>query len=667
MSYGKIFYGSADGVDVALWLKNYAGNGYELKLTEARIRWTGADNGIHELISTSRGMATFVLELAVHKSFALSVVKKQERDYVLQIGDWYGTVLQDQCQFYDSYLWFFEVHAVDGLAENRAISAEVPIQVATLAYWTWHLLKKVANDMRPLKVRAACNLVAANAFGTQTFFNTAIFGSNGWAGKFSNDGKFEWTTAHSALKQICYSLGLRLFYADDYYYFVQLDKFSKSSLEFAEFTNPTALDTSSFTIVEPDRKVYPVRLSGGTFSYRPEVKEVSQKLSSDSSNVMFEAARVPHSLTFNMSFERYDGINSYTVNFIFRGRFINVSQLGQVYIKLYISSNNLIFTNAGTWVANGVYIKATGYWLDPNLIEEWVELSFSLNVNNLPSTLPTEMRFEVDVLNVSNQAVPHTLSNPEADVRVLAELDSKSLVISVEDNASTSSVELELPETAINVFAADFSPVKPRVWNGTAWVAASTVWPTDSLHRTVLRQLMNYYDKPVEIYEGDLWRDYVSPLNLVGIDGSYYIVLDCERDYRERVTKVTAFKNQKTTRTVVGVELPIGQEPPFVGNVFGPGNIGMQGVTAAVVKQITGSVVEVFSVPVNFEPNTNLILASPYSGQSENVIVSEQTGTNITLSAAPSGSYPQGSVLIITPIEVLRLLSNAYRGALIAF
>jgi hypothetical protein len=346
------------------------------------------------------------------------------------------------------------------------------------------------------------------------------------------------------------------------------------------------------------------------------------------------------------------------VNFIFRGRFTNVDKVGQVYIKLYISSNNQIFTNAGTWVANGVYNKPTGYWLDPNLIEEWVELSFSLNVNNLPSTLPTQMRFEVDVLNVLNQSVMHTCSNPEADVRVLAELDSKSLVISVEDNASTSSVELELPETAINVFAADFSPVKPRVWNGTAWVAASKVWPTDSLHQTVLRQLMNYYDKPAEIYEGDLWRDYVSPLNLVGIDGSYYIVLDCERDYRDRVSKVTAFKDQKTTRIVVGVELPIGKEPPFVGNVFGPGNIGMQGVTAAMVKEITGSEVSVFSVPVTFEPGTNLILANPYSGQSENVVVSSQIGTNIYLNQAPSGSYPEGSVLIITPIEVLRLLSN---------
>lgn len=659
MSYGKLFYGKADGVDVALWLKNYAGTGYELKLTEARIRWTGADNGIHELISTSRGSATFILEHGVHKSFALSVVYKQERDYVLQIGDWYGTVLQDQCQFDDSHIWFFEVHAVDGLGENRTITAEEPYPMGTLAYWTWHLLKKLANDMRPLKVRVASNLVAANASGTQTFFNTALFGANGWAGKFEKDGKFVWSTARHALEQICYSLGLRLFYADDFYYFIQADKWNETNLTFIEFTNPSRLATGGFTVVDIDRKVDPVRLSGGTFSYRPELKEISQRLESDSSNVMFEAARVPPSNSFNMSFERYDGIDSYTVAFTFRGRFTNINQVGLIWIRLYIRSNNLIFTNAGTWVANGFHDNFTGYWLDPNLIDEWAEFSFSVNVNNLPSTLPTEIRYEVHVLNLSNLPITFNLSNAEADVRVVADLDNKSIEIEIADNSSWSSVILALQPTAINVFASEFTSVRPRVWTGSVWVAASTVWPTDSLHRTVLEHIFSFYDRPVEIYEGEIWREYVSPLNIVEFDGVNYLVLDCERDYKERTSKVTLFRDTRDTRTVTATELPIGDEPPLVGGRgFEPGNIGMQGVTAAVIKNITGTTVEVFSVPVNFEPGTNLILANPYSGQTENVVVQEQNETNITMTSAPSGSYPQGSVLIITPIEVLRLLSN---------
>ncbi|MEM4554833.1 MAG: hypothetical protein QXT25_03225 [Candidatus Anstonellaceae archaeon] len=660
MAYGRLFSGKAEGLDVVLWLKNWVGVEYEMPLTEARIRWTGADEGITSLISTSRGIVTFVVTNPAAKSLALSIVQKQERDYILQIGDWYGVVLQDQCKLSDTAQWLLTVEAVDGLAVNREITAEIGTPVATLAYWTYQLLLKLANDMRPLKVRVASNLVAQNAVGTQTFFNTALFGANGWAGQWNKDGVFEWKTARQALEEICYAFGLRLFYADDYYYFIQADKFPENVLEFAEFNNPNALSTTDFTLVELNRKEEPVRLAGGLFSYRPELKAIRQDISSDLSALMYQQSGIAPSTTFTVSFARYDGIQGYVLNIAFNGKFSNVLQSGQIRLKLYLRSNNLIYTNAGNWVSGGVYNYLSGYFLDPFLPEEYAEVSFSINVGNLPSTLLTDFRYEVDVVNAANQTVSHTLSDAAVELQALADVAQAAFAIEVLDNSSASSVIETLRSTAITPFAKEFAPARPRVWDGNAWVFASVNWPTQSLHLVVLSQMFSYYDNPVEVYEGEIWRQYVSPLNTVVMDTGDYFVLDCERDYKERLSRVTLFKNTRQNRTVQQATITVGGPPlglsPNPG--VGSSNVGLAGVTAAVIKDITGTTVEVFSIPVNLEAGTNIIIANPTTGQWEERTVTGQTGVNISINSALNGTYPQGAVLVISPVEVLRLLSN---------
>lgn len=662
MAYGIVFQGVSYGQDVRLYLNNYTGLSYTLEIKDARIRWTGADNGPFELIRTSRAVATFVLTEVVHKSLVLLMLQRQETEYVLQVGNWFGTVLQDQINYEDVDRWEVSIPAVDGLANDQA-TAQVPgNQEGTLAFWVYNLIEKVAAKIARPQILVSADLIADNGLPASfaeanLFFRHAMIGAAGWAGGY-RDGVFYFYSVKKALENICYAFGLSLFY-DGTYKFIHANRWGESNLNMAQFSNPDRYGMNDFAQRSFNREVTVThRRAGGSFSFRPEYRQISQELNKASSAIIYTKKAVPPSNTYNVQFSVYQSISGFflrikEVSFIATG-----TGMYSVFLRIYLKTNGLNYNNNGSWTVGGFFDIMVGSAFQPGPVNIG---PLDITVTGLPITTDYELRYQYLTQGFNTVSLDPTpiLQDFAVDFEVITTKDFGKNAVILKDLSSKSSLSLEINSTDITVENAEFEPSRPHVViTPTTIIPAVPDFGGERLHQKVLKEIFYYCQQPIEVYEGDIVNTIVTPFSIVRMDNANYMVLDCEINYPKNATTVLLYKILLTYNSIT-VDTLTDDTPPLVstnGGLNNISNIGFQGVVSGTIQAVSGSVLTVYTMDAVLRPNLPIYLANPQSGAIEKKTVVSHVGNQVTVNSAPASLFEDGSVIIIRPIDLIPLI-----------